>query len=188
MELYLVATKGKSWISKVIKWRQWGCPYTHIAYIGEHENIISLENPYAVEAWWNGVVMGRMADIHTEGTKYTLYSVDVSQRQKKKISAFIEKAVGLKYDWAGILGFLAFKDIQSEKRYFCSELVFRAFQVAGINLLKNTDACEVSPRMFIKSPYLEFEGDYVIKSLFTTVHCSDSDYKKYFSHCPTVKK
>jgi len=37
---------------------------------------------------------------------------------------------------------------------FCSELVFKSFQVAGINLLENIDADEVSPSKIIESPLL----------------------------------
>jgi uncharacterized protein YycO len=152
---FVLASKGISLTSRLIRWWQWGFPYTHVAYVFNLEN---QEDPYVIEAWWDGVREGYFSEVHTPGTEYSVYSVEVSGEQKDKIETFLFSQIHKPYDWLGILGFpLRNWKLESENRWFCSELVFAAFKQAGIELLKNTHPSEVSPRLFLKSPLLKFE-------------------------------
>ncbi|SMO76130.1 Permuted papain-like amidase enzyme, YaeF/YiiX, C92 family [Balnearium lithotrophicum] len=154
-KVHVLASKGKSITSQPIKWRQWGFPYTHIAYCFDLSN---PDDPYVIEAWWNGVRCGKFSQVHTPGTEFAVYSVEVTKEQREKIRDFLYKQIGKPYDWLGILGFILLNpNIESKDRWFCSELVFAAFKQAGIELLKNTHPSEVSPRLFLKSPLLKFE-------------------------------
>ena len=152
---YVLASKGISLTSRLIRWWQWGFPYTHIAYCSD---LADPNDPVVMEAWWDGVRKGWFSEVHTPGTEFAVFSVEVSKSQKVQIERFLSSQTGRKYDWLGILGFpLRNWKLESKKRWFCSELVFTAFQKAGVELLKNTHPSEVSPRLFLKSPLLQFE-------------------------------
>jgi len=152
---YVLASKGISLTSRLIRWWQWGFPYTHIAYCLD---LSDPNDPIVVEAWWNGVRHGKFSEVHTPGTEFEVYSVQVTERQKERIEDFLQQQLGKPYDWLGILGFpLRNWKLERKNRWFCSELVFTAFKQAGIELLKNTHPSEVSPRLFLKSPLLKFE-------------------------------
>jgi uncharacterized protein YycO len=111
-----------------------------------------------IEAWWSGVREGKFSGVHTPGTEFSVFSVQVLEAQKELIEIFLKDQVRKPYDWLGILGFpLRNWKLEKKDRWFCSELVFTAFQRAGVELLKNTHPSEVSPRLFLKSPLLQFE-------------------------------
>lgn len=152
-EAYILASKGKSLPSKIIRWWQFGYPYTHIAYVLE-----LMEDPYVIEAWKGEVRKGFFSAHHTKGTEFAIFSVEVLPSQKEAIEGFLLEQIGKKYDWLGILGFpFRSKNLQDPDRWFCSELVFYAFKQAGVGLLRDTHPSEVSPRLFLKSPFLRFE-------------------------------
>ncbi|ADU96038.1 hypothetical protein Theam_0064 [Thermovibrio ammonificans HB-1] len=152
---YVLASKGISLTSRLIRWWQWGFEFTHVGYVLD---LSDPTDPTVVEAWWSGVREGRFSGAHTPGTEFAVYSVKVSEAQKELIEIFLHDQVGKPYDWLGILGFpLRNWKLEKRNRWFCSELVFTAFKRAGIELLKNTHPSEVSPRLFLKSPLLTFE-------------------------------
>ena len=152
---YILSSKGISLTSRLIKWWQWGFPYTHIAYV---LNLSDPADPVVIEAWWNGVRDGKFSEVHTPGTEFSVFSVQVSEAQKELIEIFLRDQVGKPYDWLGILGFpLRNWKLEKSNRWFCSELVFAAFKYAGVELLRETHPSEVSPRLFLKSPFLKFE-------------------------------
>ena len=154
-KVYALASKGISLTSRLIRWWQWGFPYTHIAYCLD---LSDPNDPVVIEAWWNGVRCGKFSEVHTPGTRFTVYSVEVTKPQKNKIELFLERQIGKPYDWLGILGFLLRNwKLEEKYKWFCSELVFTAFWQAGARLLLNTHPSEVSPRLFLKSPLLQFE-------------------------------
>jgi len=153
-KVYVLASEGISLTSRLIRWWQWGFPYTHIAYCLDP----NPNDPIVIEAWWDGVRKGFFSEVHTPGTKFTVYSVEVTNRQKVLIEDFLHGQLSVPYDWLGILGFpLRSWKLQRKDRWFCSELVFTAFKQAGVELLKNTHPSEVSPRLLLKSPLLQFE-------------------------------
>ncbi len=155
MKVYILASKGISLTSRLIRWWQWGFPYTHIAYCFD---LSDSNDPIVIEAWWNGVRQGKFSEVHTPGTEFSVYSIQVTDGQKKRIEEFLQRQLRKPYDWLGILGFpLRNWKLESKNRWFCSELVFAAFKQAGVELLKNTHPSEVSPRLFLKSPLLQFE-------------------------------
>lgn len=160
---YIGASKGVSLVSRLIRWRQWGFPYTHIFYVGQ-EFPEYPNDPDVIEAWWDGVVSGELSLRHTPGTEFSLYSFEVDSREQAvSIDDFMVSLVGKKYDWRGIFGFMAFsKKVENAKRWFCSECVFAAALRVEVELLLHTAPAEVSPRLFLKSPLLKHEGDYVL--------------------------
>jgi len=168
MKVFIGASKGISLGSKLIRYWQFGFPYTHIFYIID-ENPFS-NNPEIIEAWHQPILKGggvyrcKLSQNHTIGTEYTIFSVEVSYSQKQKIEEFLKKQIGKKYDFIGLLAFpFRMKKLAKNKRWFCSELIFAAFLFAGVELLKYTEPQEVSPRLLLKSTRLIFERNQVLK-------------------------
>ena len=168
MKVFIGASKGISFTSKLIKWWQFGFPYTHVFYIID-ENPFS-SNPEVIEAWHQPILKGggvyqcKLSKNHTEGTVFSVFSVEVSYDQKQKIEKFLKEQVGKKYDFLGLLGFpLRQKKIGKNNKWFCSELVFQAFLMAGVELLRYTNPQEVSPRLLLKSTRLIFETNNVLR-------------------------
>jgi uncharacterized protein YycO len=78
----------------------------------------------------------------------SIFEVHTTKKQNKIIEDFLVSQIGKKYDWLAIFGFVLHTTKEGRKQYkrwICSELVFAAFQKAGINLLERIDAWKVSP-------------------------------------------
>ena len=74
----LLAFKGDSLISKLIRW-QTRSEYSHIA--------IELDSGEIIEAWHRGGVQihscrGGLLDVHDEGTEIDIYSIDTTLAQE----------------------------------------------------------------------------------------------------------
>ncbi len=167
-KLYFLASKGISLTSRIIRWWQFGFPYTHIAIVLDLQNKC---NPLVAEMWWDGLRIGYFYKTHTLGTHFAVYSVNVDDKKYNKFNEELKKIIDKnpKYDWLGILGFpLRSKDIENSNRFFCSELAFYLCQKSDINLLINTYPSEVSPRLFLKSPLLQFEYYYNGKKILNS--------------------
>jgi len=154
---YILASKGLSLTSQIIKWFQFGFPYTHIAYVVNYGSDDFIEHdPVVIEAWWPEVRIGRFSEVHTPGTPFTVFRVPVTLKEKVKIEDFLMRQIGRKYDVIGLLAFLTrLKRVAKNNYWFCSELTFAAFKNAGVELLKFTEPQEVTPALFLKSPLLE---------------------------------
>jgi len=79
----------------------------------------------------------------------------ITKEQREKVCKFLFSKIGSGYDYIGILDFLIDSDIQAEERFFCSELVFLAYQSAGIHLQERMDHAFVSPEILYISPILK---------------------------------
>lgn len=69
---------------------------------------------------------------------------------------FAEAQLGKPYDYTMVARFVSRRPEtrKSSGKWFCSELVFASFASAGLPLLRDTEAWEVSPGLLAKSPYL----------------------------------
>lgn len=79
---------------------------------------------------------------------------EITEEQRKHVCEFLFSKIGKGYDFAGIIDFLINSDIQAEERFFCSELVFLAYQSVGIHLQERMDHAFVSPEILYISPIL----------------------------------
>ena len=149
-KVYIAQYLGLSKTSKLI---QFGTrfPESHSAYFIREEGLVW-------ESWRKGVCPATPWQHHTPGTPIDLYSMEVSLRQRMAIELFLQELEGLKYDLPGVLGFGLPLIGQRADRWFCSELVFAAFEAAEIQLLKRIDASRVSPGLLSTSPLLTYEG------------------------------
>lgn len=146
MTIKIAQYKGKSFISRAIKFVTWG-EYSHTAIILAPDQII--------EAWQgsNSVrVIEHISDGHKPGTPVDIYSVHMGAEQERVFREFVLAQVGKKYDFWGIAGFLRRKDLQRGESWFCSELFAAGCEKAGVGLLNNVRPSQVAPEWVTRSP------------------------------------
>jgi len=155
--IYILNCKGKSFLDRIISHYEWNSKYTHTAYVLELN-----KDPHIIESWYPEVREGLYSELH-KGEEYDIFTIKVDSKQKKIIETFLKSQLGKKYNYLGLLDFVfrtTFFAKLGEKlglSMFCSELVFKGFQVAGINLLEEIDADEVSPSKIVESPLLSLK-------------------------------
>ena len=91
-----------------------------------------------------------------------VYKVKTTAAQDKIIIKFLEEQLGKKYDFWMVAGFVIYSNRESRKswgKWFCSELVFAAFEKAKIKLLR-TEPWKVAPEHLSWSYIVKF--DYTI--------------------------
>lgn len=135
---------GRGKVSDAIRW-QTDSNYSHAA--------IELPDGSIIEAWQGSglellLMRGKVArKTLTDRSTITVFDVVQTPEQTAKIVEFLEAQVGKPYNYRGIVRFITRGMTDPHDSWFCSELVFAAFQYAGINLLERIDAALVSPGM-----------------------------------------
>lgn len=148
--------KGKSLISRTIKWFTWG-PYAHASWI--------LPDQSCIEAWHVGGVRHtkHWCMDHKPGTEIDFFEIKgMPPEQRKVIEAFLLDQVGKRYYFWGIARFFSrrrnrrrTRNPKDVGRWFCSELVMAACQKAGVDLLKRVEPQQVHPTLLSYSPNLD---------------------------------
>lgn len=165
MRVKILAYKGKSFWSRMIKLRTWS-DVSHVA--------IELDSNNVVEAWsFDGVVHRKGYDAyktgHTKGTEIDVYEVpkqviidgttyDVDH---EKIWKYAVAQVGKSYDWMAILGFGIRKHTENPEKLFCSELVHAACLAGGLVCHKGP-SFKQSPHDIATSAVLPFIEERVV--------------------------
>lgn len=144
----ILAYRGKSWISKVIRW-QTRSKYSHIA--------IELDNGSVIEAWHVGGVAHNkdFRTVHTKGTLVDVFDITI-KIDEIAISAFLLDQVGKKYDFGSIVRFMSRRAEPKDEKWFCSELAMEGVSAGEVNLLERIPASHVSPGQIVTSPLLRF--------------------------------
>lgn len=152
--------KGESPTSRLIRWRT-KSPYSHVAVVVAPEIYLGIESNTGHQS---GV---RAFDLR----KLDSQSVDVFRLKsewrvaQEKVISFLVAHLGAPYDWGGV-GWLAVLKLfglrsqanrfQKEKDYFCSELVYEAFQEGGLDIVPQVDQADItSPGDIAQSSRLE---------------------------------
>lgn len=115
-----VAFRGKSWISKLIRFVTRSKKYSHIGFLSANGELIecwpSRKNPF--QRWCFSSF-----DNHRKGTSYEIWELAVPNETVFWIEEFFHDTArtGVMYDWLGVVGFV-FKLVRdSSDRLFCSE-------------------------------------------------------------------
>jgi uncharacterized protein YycO len=142
--------KGTSLISRLIRF-QTRSVYSHAAVL--------LDDGTVYEAWQTGGVR-RIAtpfEGHSKGTEIDVYEIpELTQASQWAVKAFIKQHLGEKYDFSSVARFVSRRDTNEDNgKWFCSELVLRAFEAAGYPLL-HAVAGMMSPRDVGISPLIRF--------------------------------
>ena len=156
--------KGKSFTSKLIKWRSWS-EYSHASWIDVarprllKDDIISPLS-HVFEAWIPDGVVERqnISDGHTKGTPIDLFDIQLTDGERQALMRFLRMQIGQKYDYRGVLKFMSRREGQTPDAWFCSELIFAAFQHICRPLLLRIPTWKVAPGMLAYSPLLKFVG------------------------------
>lgn len=172
--------KGKSLVSKLIKWRTWG-EYSHVGWINERD--FTLKDPETgkvvlfipagtiYESWHrkskgakrSGVRKGSAGDLHKPGTVVDLYAIEIDDDHYAELIMRMEEWVAnpsAKYDFRGVIsGFmLRKKSAHSERRQFCSEFLMRCLIATRIRFLINIRPEQAAPMDMAHSPIQRFAG------------------------------
>lgn len=142
----ILAYRGKSWISKMIRW-QTRSKYSHIA--------IELNDGSVIEAWHIGGVAHNKSfrTVHTKGTPVDVFSIN-KPFDEIEAEAFLLEQIGKKYDFGSIARFMSRRDEPHDDKWFCSELSLDGIAKGGLNLLERIPFSHVSPGQEITSPFL----------------------------------
>ncbi len=147
--LVIALHRGTGLISRAIQW-QTRSHYSHAS--------VMCRNGCGIEAReGKGVrITSDWLKFKAPGEQVDLFTVKVTEEQANSIEAFLLDQVGKKYDWTMVLRFVSRRQAARDEsgKWFCSELVFAAFQQAGIDLLRDTQPWEVSPGLLGRSPLL----------------------------------
>lgn len=135
--------RGKGFFSMLIRW-QTRSRYSHAA--------ILLDNGHIIESWQKGGV--QISHIK-DWSKIDAYSVDgMTPDQWETAIKFAKSQLGKKYDLRSVFRFLSKRKAPDNSKWFCSELVYAAITIAGVELLRNIESSEVSPAILSYSPKL----------------------------------
>lgn len=147
--------RGKSLISKLIRWQTFG-EYSHVGLLLADESII--------EAWHVGGVLHNPAlnTVHTTGTEVDIYRVrGISPEQAQLAIDYMKSRVGNEYDFRSVFRFVTRWELLQDKnpdKDFCSEACSNAFKHAQYPLLRaDYPSIRVSPTGLSTSPFLELE-------------------------------
>jgi len=120
VDTYILASKGISLVSRLIRKYQRGFEYTHIAYVLDFKS--NPNNPYVIEAWhlpiklrkekkeikifnkriltiekpklqFGGVFKRHFKESHTKGTHFSIFRVKTTLEQKERIEEFLFRQV-----------------------------------------------------------------------------------------------
>ena len=152
---YIAAYKGKSFVSRQIKWFTWS-EYSHVAYV--------YEDGTCVEAWHKGGVQRNISPgiLHSPGTVIEFYELprpnSIISWSQELAEQFFEEQIGKKYDFPSVFRFLTRRreSDASQHKWFCSELVFAVMRSAGLRLLHRIAAYKVTPGHIVLSPFLQY--------------------------------
>ncbi len=135
---------GGGLIGSAIKWQTRG-KYSHAA--------VSFGNHLFEAKEFVGTVL---RDMNEGDRKSDIFEITKSFN-KGLSKEFLGAQIGKPYDYGMVLRFLSRRQEtrRSRGRWFCSELVYAAVAVGGLNLFRDTEPWEVSPSFLARSPFLQ---------------------------------
>lgn len=126
----VILFRGTTWISKTIG-HITRSPYSHAAcYVGDG---------YVIESDWKGVEFSKL-DLKYDKVSYDIYRHRTANREQlEEAVTWMGKQVGKGYDYKGLAGILLalvgkkkINYLDSQSRFWCSELVLDGYHVAKI--------------------------------------------------------
>lgn len=147
----LIFVKGDCYASPFIRFFL-KSNYTHVTIALDEKHICEVD------------LFTKMAVIQNPYTEFDLYRLKgyLSEQQKEELVSFIRKRCNSSrgYDWWRIVSLLLQKYfrqniiIHSPERYICSEIIDKAYQHLGIDLVEQRVTGDVTPLDLISSPKL----------------------------------
>ncbi len=160
--------KGKSWVSKAIRWRTWG-DYSHAAWW--------LRNGTVIEAWHKGGVTHNPspATLHTPGTEIDVFdfrTAGVSPALLDVAESFLHRQVGKGYDFRPVISGFTFRlNRENPIKWFCSELVHAAAVSACQPLFSRIENYKIDPS------FISYSRELIHIGTITTIDAHDFTFK-----------
>lgn len=145
MKILLFTAHDGSGLSTFIKWQTRSC-YAHAAILFENKTVIEAHIRKGVWEYSSHLIDWKEAHI---------FNVRTTQSQRLTAQEFLRAQLGCEYDKLGVFRFITRQpSVVNARRWFCSELVFAAYQQVGIQLLSRIEPWAVSPGLLALSPLL----------------------------------
>jgi len=143
--------RGRGFLPWLIRF-QTRSPYHHAAIV--------LHGSTVFESNWKWGVKACFLQRTPANNTVDVYEVATTPEQDGSIRRWLVSQSGKPYDLTMVIRFVTRKQAtrKTKGKWFCSELVYAAFQAAGINLLERVEPWEVSPGLLARSPLLKFVG------------------------------
>lgn len=119
--------RGTQWDSKLIEWQT-------RAWCSHCEAVMPQWNGTLGAMLKGGVKQRLFSDREYKGVKrWENWHIPCTPDQKTAFYSFMQGQIGKPYDWRGIASFaLGERDWRNADAWFCSEILIRAFEVAGL--------------------------------------------------------
>jgi uncharacterized protein YycO len=146
----LFFTTSSSFFSWFVRQRTWG-KFSHVQII---TRVTEQGNIEVVSADANGVYCRDVREEEFE--RFAILTCpEITGEQRKNVVNFCLSQIGKPYDVVGLASFLLYKELQNDRRWFCSEIVYVAYKQAGIRLQRRVKQDFISPRDLYISPLLK---------------------------------
>lgn len=144
--MQILLYKGRGLLSRMVRF-QTRSEYSHAA--------ILLDDKVVEATYVKGVAA---VSVEKFKCQVDVFEVATTIGQDQKIKSFLVSQFGKFYDLTMCVRFFTRRQAtrKTKGRWFCSELVFAAFQAAGIELFKHIEPWEVSPGLLARSPLLRY--------------------------------
>lgn len=146
--------QGPGLVSRLIRW-QTRSAYSHAAIVLPNNSVYESRE---------GIGVRQLPRLEPKnGEQIDFFAVEVTETQLAEITEFLKRQLGKRYDWTMVARFITRRQESrsTSDKWFCSELVFAAFKVAGVILLRDTDPWEVSPGLLARSTLLLPESEVI---------------------------
>ena len=158
--------RGEGFTSKLVEWGS-NSVYSHVAVVVDAEIFLGIESNTGHQSGVRAMDLRKFPDDRVD-----VFRVKAECNfDGNKVISFLVDCLGADYDWLGVCSLAILKGIsfltgfkkfqnynafQKEKDYFCSELVYRAFQEGGLDIVPQVSQAEVtSPGDIAQSGCLE---------------------------------
>jgi uncharacterized protein YycO len=139
--------------------------YSHVAVVVDPEIFLGIESNTGHQSGVRAMDLRKADDGKVDVFRMKPGSIFDSDQ----VISFLVGHLGAKYDWTGVISLGALKAVsfatggkfqkhnqfQKDKDYFCSELVYQAFQEGGLDIVPQIGEAEItSPGDIARSPLI----------------------------------
>ena len=123
-----------SWLIRTVTWSEW----SHVELVLPNGQLLGAAAPH-------GVVVDKLDKRLSIASQ--VIEMDVSRWvNASAVEAWANEQVGKPYDWAGCVGIGIHRDLQDDKKWFCSEFVVAALCAGGFEPYRLETLHRITPQ------------------------------------------